>query len=122
MASRQLTFGDLRPRGPRLTVLPDAARVEERLLEAARAQGFVAGRPACSVADLGRELVREARRAGRCPAAASPEALALAVRQAARDHSPGPFFRIREQAGYARALQDLLAALTQGLLDPAELL
>ena len=122
VTSRQLSFADVRPRGPKIVVLPDAARVEERLLAAARAQGFVAGRPACSVAELERELVREARRAGKCPAAASPEALALAVRQAARDHSPGPFFRIREQAGYARGLQELLATLTQGLLDPAELL
>lgn len=118
----QLTFADLRPRGPRIAVLPDAARVEERLLAAARAQGFVAGRPACSVAELERELVREARRAGKCPAAASPQALALAMRQAARDHSAGPFFRIREQPGYVRALLDLSAALTQGLLEPAELL
>ena len=119
----QLTFADLpRRRGPRVSVLPDAARVEERLLQLARAQGLVAGKVACSLADLERELVREARKAGQCPAPASPEALMLALREAAREHSPGPFFRIREQAGYARALGDLLSALTQGLLDPAELL
>ncbi len=118
----QLTFADLpRRRGPRVSVLPDAARVEERLLQLARAQGFVAGKVACSLADLERELVREARKAGGCPAPASPEALLLALREAAREHSQGPFFRIREQPGYARALGDLLSALTQGLLDPAEL-
>jgi hypothetical protein len=122
MAS-QLTFADVqRRRGPRLAVLPDAARVEERLALLARAHGFVAGKIACSLADLERELVREARKAGRCPAPASPQALALALREAAREHSQGPFFHIREQPGYARALGDLLAALTQGLLDPAELL
>jgi RecB family exonuclease len=103
-------------------VLPDAARVEERLAQLARAQGFVAGAVACSVADLERELVREARRSGKCPAPASPQALLLALREAAREHSQGPFFRIREQPGYAGALGDLLASLAQGLLDPAELL
>ena len=119
----QLSFADLpRRRGPRVSVLPDAARVEERLHLLAREQGFVAGRVACSLADLERELVREARKAGRCPAPASPEALLLALREAAREHSQGPFFRIREQPGYARALGVLLSALTQGLLDPAELL
>ena len=122
MAS-QLTFAEFRHRrGPRLTVLPDAARVEERLALLARAQGFVAGKVVCSVADLERELVREARKAGACPLPASPQALLLALREAAREHSQGPFFRIREQPGYARALGDLLAALTQGLLDPEELL
>jgi len=119
----QLTFADVRPRGgPQLTVLPDAARVEERLQQLARAQGFVAGRVACSVADLERELVREARRSGSCPAPASPAALLLALREAARGHSHGPFFSVRDQPGYARALGDLLAALAQGLLEPAELL
>src|SRR5437763_1411598 len=114
----QLSFADLRPRrGPSLAVLPDAARVEERLAQAARAQGFVAGRGACSLA----QLEREARRAGRCPMPASPYALRLALREAAREHSQGPFFRIREQPGYAKALGDLLGALTQGLLDPREL-
>src|SRR5207245_5274267 len=38
-----------------------------------------------------------------------------------RDHSPGPYFAIRNHAGYARALGDLLAALTEGLLGPEEL-
>src|SRR5437773_3236863 len=119
----QLSFADMRPRrGPLLAVLPDAARVEERLAQAARAQGFVAGRLACSLAELERELVREARRAGRCPMPASPHALRLALREAAREHSQGPYFRIREQPGYAAALGDLLAALTQGLLDPRDLL
>src|SRR4051812_28908086 len=118
----QLSFADLRQRrGPLLAVLPDAARVEERLAQAVRAQGFVAGRVACSLAELERELVREARRAGRCPMPASPHALRLALRDAARAHSQGPFFRIRQQPGYARALGDLLGALTQGLLDPREL-
>jgi hypothetical protein len=44
MAS-QLTFADVqRRRGPRLAVLPDAARVEERLALLARANELVAGR------------------------------------------------------------------------------
>ncbi|TMA23191.1 MAG: hypothetical protein E6J88_13085 [Deltaproteobacteria bacterium] len=121
MQTQQLSFADIRPRGPRLVVLPDSARVEEWLLAAARRQGFVAGRPACTLAELERELVREARRAGKCPPSASPHALMLALREAAREHSHGRFVRIREQAGYARALGDLLATLTQGLLDPADL-
>src|SRR5207302_8289671 len=36
-------------------------------------------------------------------------------------HSHGPFFRIRHEPGYARALGHVLAALTQGLLNPADL-
>lgn len=118
----QLTFAEYRPRRePPLTVLPDAARVEERLSQLARSQGFVATRLVCSLADLERDLVRDALRRGKCPALATPHALALALRTAAREHSEGPFFRIREQPGYARALGDLLSSLTQGLLDPEEL-
>jgi ATP-dependent helicase/nuclease subunit B len=108
--------GEVRSRGPRLFVLPDAARVEERLLLLARASGLVAGKAACSLAELERELFRAARLS-----VASPLALSLALREAARQHSPGPYFAIREQPGYARALGDLLAALSHGLLDPAEL-
>jgi ATP-dependent helicase/nuclease subunit B len=97
-------------------VLPDAARVEERLLRLARASGLVAGKVACSLAELERELLRAAR-----VSVASPLALSLALREAAFRHSQGPYFSIREQPGYARALGDLLAALAHGLLDPAEL-
>src|SRR3989442_12051214 len=104
-----------------IAVLPDAARVEERLARLARQRGFVAGKVACSLAELERGLVREAQQAGACPQIASPFALQLALRQAARDHSPGPYFAIRHQGGYARALGDLLSALTQGLLAPEEL-
>src|SRR6266478_2163994 len=104
-----------------IAVLPDAARVEERLARLARQRGFVAGKVACSLAELERGLVREAQQAGTCPQIASPFALQLALRQAARDHSPGPYFAIRNHAGYARALGDLLAALTEGLLGPEEL-
>src|SRR5439155_13139113 len=78
-------------------------------------------RIAFSLVELGRELIREAQRAGSCPEVASRFALQLALRQAARDHSPGPYFAIRNHAGYARALGDLLAALTEGLLEPEEL-
>ena len=118
---RQLSFAEARRRGPRIAVLPDAARVEERLGRLARERGFVPGRVAYSLAELGRELIREAQRAGACPEVASPFALELALRQAAREHSPGPYFGIRNHAGYARALGDLLAALTEGLLEPVEL-
>ena len=118
---KQLSFAEARRRGPRIAILPDAARVEERLGRLARERGFVPGRVACSVAELGRELIREAQRAGACPEVASPFALQLALRQAAREHSPGPYFGIRNHAGYAHALGDLLAALTEGLLEPAEL-
>src|SRR5712691_6699035 len=105
MAS-QLSFADARPRrGPRLAVLPDAARVEERLARVARAQGFVAGKVACSLAELERELVREARRAGACGPPASKQAVALALREAAREKSGGPFFAVRGQPGYLRGLR-----------------
>src|SRR5438132_9745948 len=119
----QLTLAEARRRGPRIAVLPDGARVEERLGYLARQRGFVPFRIAFSLAELGRELIREAQRAGSCPEVASRFALQLALRQAARDHSPGPcpYFAIRNHAGYARALGDLLAALTEGLLGPEEL-
>ena len=104
-----------------IAVLPDAARVEERLARLARQRGFVAGKVACSLAELERGLVREAQQAGTCPQIASPFALQLALREAARNHSPGPYFAIRNHAGYARALGDLLSALTHGLLPPLEL-
>ncbi len=117
----QLTLAEARRRGPRIAVLPDGARVEERLRCLARQRGFVPFRIAFSLAELGRELIREAQRAGSCPEVASRFALQLALRQAARDHSPGPYFAIRNHAGYARALGDLLAALTEGLLGPEEL-
>ena len=118
----QLSFS-LAPtrRGPLIAVLPDAARVEERLLRLCRQRGFVAGRVACTLAELERALIREAQQAGACDAVASPFAMQLALREAARNHSPGPYFSIRHQPGYARALGDLLAALTNGLLSPEEL-
>src|SRR5450432_3853381 len=101
--SSQLSFADVKkPRGPRLAVLPDAARVEERLSRLARASGLVAGKAACSLAELERELLRTAR-----VSVASPLALSLALRDAAVQHSQGPYFSIREQPGYARALGDL---------------
>ncbi|HEX4383860.1 MAG TPA: hypothetical protein VH083_12960, partial [Myxococcales bacterium] len=105
-----------RPRGPLLAVLPDAARVEERLLRLARGTAIVAGKAACSLAELERELLRTAR-----VAVASPLALMLALREAALRHTQGPYFSIREQPGYAQALGDLLAALSHGLLEPLEL-
>jgi ATP-dependent helicase/nuclease subunit B len=120
----QLSFEDAHRRaapGHALTVLPDAARVEEHVL--GRAVPFVAGPLACTLAQLERELVREARAAGTCPKIASQEALALLFREICRDETPrdSAFFRIREQPGFVRAVQDLLAALGQGLLEPAEL-
>src|SRR5918912_212842 len=120
----QLSFDEAPRRaraGPPLTVLPDAARVEEYVVR--RAEPFAAGQIACTIAQLERELVRQARAAGACPRVASPEALALLFREVCREETPpnAPFFRIREQAGFARAVQDLLAALGQGLLQPAEL-
>ena len=117
----QLSLAEARRRGPRIAVLPDAARVEERLGDLARQRDFVPFRIAFSVAELGRELIREAQRAGSCPEVASRFAVQLALRQAARDHSPGPYFAVRNHAGYARALGDLLAALSEGLLEPEEL-
>src|SRR2546430_8306168 len=121
----QLSFDDARrkaPAGPAVTVLPDAARVEEHLVR--RAVPFVAGRVACTLAQLERELIREARAAGACPEVASPEALALLFRDVCREETPreGPFWGIRDQPGFARTAQDLMSALAQGLIEPAELL
>ena len=50
----QLSFAEVKPRAPRSrwAVLPDAARVEERLNALARAHGFVPGRVALSIAEL----------------------------------------------------------------------
>ncbi|MFL5309634.1 MAG: PD-(D/E)XK nuclease family protein, partial [Myxococcales bacterium] len=121
----QLSFDDARrkaPIGPPLTVLPDAARVEEHL--ARRATPFVAGEVACTLLRLERELVQKARADGKCPKVASPEALALLFRDVCREETPreGPFWSIRDQPGFARAAQDLASALAQGLIEPAELL
>src|SRR5207245_1151158 len=121
----QLSFDDARrkaPIGPPLTVLPDAARVEEHLVR--RATPFVAGQVACTLLQLERELVRNARADGACPKVASPEALALLFRDVCREETPreGPFWGIRDQPGFARAAQDLMSALAQGLIEPAELL
>ncbi len=121
----QLSFDDARrkaPIGPALTVLPDAARVEEHLVR--RAAPFVAGPVACTLFQLERELVRKARADGACPRVASPEALALLFRDVCREETPreGPFWGIRDQPGFARAAQDLMSALAQGLIEPAELL
>jgi RecB family exonuclease len=117
----QLSFAQAPRRGPQIAILPDAERALERLQRLSRERGFVAGKVAWTLAQLERELVREAQRAGACPEVASPHALRLALRQAARNHSAGPYFAIRNQGGYAAALGDLLAALTGGLLDPGEL-
>src|SRR6266849_582454 len=107
----QLSFDDARrkaPAGPALTVLPDAARVDEYLVR--RAAPFVTGRVATTLAQLERDLV--------------PEALSLLFRDVCREETPreGPFWGIRDQPGFARAAQDLLAALAHGLIEPAELL
>src|ERR1700737_3673844 len=104
-----------------IAVLPDATRVEERLARVGAPPGFVAAQGRWTPAELERGLVREAQQAGACPQIASPFALQLALREAARNHSPGPYFAIRNHAGYARALGDLLSALTEGLLEPEEL-
>ncbi|MGZ6125326.1 MAG: hypothetical protein ACXWLR_10235, partial [Myxococcales bacterium] len=117
----QLSFAQAPRRGPQIAVLPDAERALERLQRLSRERGFVAGKVAWTVAQLERELVQRAQRAGACAEVASPHALRLALRQAARDHSAGPYFAIRNQGGYAAALGDLLSALTDGLLDPADL-
>src|SRR3954466_7012121 len=119
--AKQLTFAEAPRRGPRIAILPDAARVEERLCALARERGFVAGRVALSLLELERELVRDAQRNGACPEVASPFALQLALREAARDHSQGPYSAIRNHPGYARALGELLGVLSEGLLEPAEI-
>jgi RecB family exonuclease len=112
----QLSLSLDRPRGPHLLVLPDAARVEERLLSLARGASLVAGKVACTLAELERELLRAAR-----VRVAAPFALQLALREAARSKSQGPYFPVRDQPGYARALGELLAALSHGLLSLEEL-
>src|SRR5438552_11590924 len=73
----QLTFEDARRRrGPRLSVLPDAARVEAHLARLARAQGGLAAfKVACSAGELERELAAGQR-------IAPPEAILLAVHEA----------------------------------------
>ncbi|MFL5399078.1 MAG: PD-(D/E)XK nuclease family protein [Myxococcales bacterium] len=120
--SSQLTFTDAKARkaqGPALTVLPDAVRVEEHVVR--KAAPFAPGHLACTFADLEREVVRAARGSGACGRIATPETLALALRDACRTAAP-PYARIREQSGFARAAQDLLAALSRGMLEPKALL
>lgn len=128
----QLSLLDARPRraaarapasGRPLAVLPDAARVEERLLRTAAAQGSVQGRIACTVAELERELVRAAQRAGKAGRIAPKLAVRLLLREIARERTQAgsPFHAIRGEPGFAAALADLYAVLEQGLLSPAEL-
>src|SRR5690349_20771853 len=102
-----------------LTVLPDAARVEESVVR--QAAPFAPGHLACTFAELERDVVRAARAAGVCGRVATAEALRLALREACREARP-PYARIREQAGFVRAAQDLLGTLTAGMLEPEELL
>ena len=106
-----------------LSVLPDSARVEERLLSLARANGFVAGQPACTLAELERGLIRAGAAAHPGLSIAPPLALRLALRDTARKLGPalGPFAAIGAEPAFARALEGLLAALAQGLCDPEEL-
>src|SRR5258708_7899261 len=86
--SVQLTFEDARARrGPTLAVLPDAARVEERLARLARAQGLAAGPVARRVAPLERELGRGARRARQGPAAPPPPAPGPGLREGGAERS-----------------------------------
>src|SRR3954469_17990806 len=120
--SPQLSFADAPPRkapGPALTVLPDAARVEEHVVR--RAAPFAPGHLACTFGELERDLVRAARGSGACGRLATPETVTLALREACREARP-PYARIREQAGFARAAQDLLGTLAEGMLEPEELL
>ncbi len=109
---------------PLIAVLPDQARAEERLLQLARPGGLVAFRPVLTLAELEAELLRAALGAGKCDPVAAPLALRLALREAARAATPkdSPFARLREEPGYARALEGLWAALAQGLSTPSELL
>jgi len=90
-----------------LFVLPDQARVEERLAALARERRFVAGLGACTLADLERDLVRAAALAGACAEPAAPAAVDMALRKAAADPALVP------------PLRDLWAALGHGLFDPA---
>src|SRR2546428_14135857 len=85
----QLSLAEARRRGPRIAVLPDAARVEERLGDPAPPRDLVPFRIALPVAQLGPGLIPAAQRAGRCPGVASPLAGQPALRQAARPPSPG---------------------------------
>jgi hypothetical protein len=120
--SSQLSFADAPARkahGPTLAVLPDAVRVEEHVVR--KAAPFAPGHLACTFADLEREVVRVARASGACGRIATPETLALALREACRTAAP-PYARIREQAGFARAAQDLLETLSRGMLEPKGLL
>src|SRR5256714_4303810 len=121
----QLSFDRARrkaPVGPPLTVLPDAARVEEYLVRGAAP--FVAGEVACTLLKLERELVGQARAGGACPKVASPEALALLFRDVCREEPPreGPFWGIRDQPGSARTAQDRRPGRAEGRREPAELL
>src|SRR2546423_14451434 len=102
----QLSFDDARrkaPVGPPLTVLPDAARVEEYLVRGAAP--FVAGEVACTLLKLERRLGPQARAPGGRPQGAPPEAPALVVRRGPRGAAPRPraFWGIPAQPRFPRA-------------------
>lgn len=107
-----------------LVVLPDGARVAEHLEALLRERPLVAGRPACTIADLERALIEAAQERGLAPRVAQPAALELAFREGARERTPSgsPYSPIRARAGFAQALRGLSRVLLQGLLPPEELL
>ena len=97
--TRQLSFGEATPRpppppraGPVLTVLPDAARVEEHLAQRAAEDGLAAGNLACTFAQLQDELVRAAAAARDLPRPAPPLARTLLYREV-DNHASGPHAR-----------------------------
>ena len=128
--TRQLSFGEAAPRppppraGPVLTVLPDAARVEEHLAQRASEGGLAAGNLACTFADLQEQVVRGSGAARDLARPAPPLARLLLYREVARERTPrgSIFFSIRGEAGFARALQSLAGVLGEGMLSPAALL
>jgi len=103
-----------------IAVLP-MPRGSGRLARLARQRGFVAGR-CVPAAELERGLVP--RRPAGCERARQISHLRSRSSSPSGEggraiHSPGPYFAIRNHAGYARALGDLLSALTHGLLLPS---
>src|SRR5918996_3928295 len=104
-------------RGQRLRVLPDRARVDDAMVQAAKARGFVDGTDWMTFAQLV-DAIGGAHAAARRPCSALTAR--VVVWAAARELGPGPFGEHAQEPAFARAAIELFWELKAGGLPPAE--
>src|SRR5919204_2115566 len=104
-------------RGHRIRVLPDRARVDDAMVQAAKASGFVDGTGWMTFAQLV-DALGGGRDAGRRPCSALTAR--VLVWAAARELGPGPFGAHVQEPAFARAAIELIWELKAGGLSPTE--